>query len=194
MLIDATPTYKRLEYPCAAWRAALGVLMALALLLGASASARAFTAEQADKGQEVFRLQCARCHGPSGQGISNIYHDMTAPPLIGPGALPLNPRPYQKMRHFQFRTVRDVYEFASAVMPADQPASLSAEDYWDVIAYLLGANGEAVNGQILNEDAAPDMPLAKLQQRAAQAGVNEQLLPAPAGMAPVIEGQGGARR
>lgn len=197
MLIDAIPSYKRTEYPCRAsrWRrAALAGLVPLAAMLATRAPAHAFTAEQADKGQEVFRLQCARCHGPSGQGISNIYHDMTAPPLIGPGALPLNPRPYQKMRHFQFRTVRDVYEFASAVMPADQPASLSAEDYWDVIAYLLGANGEAVNGQMLNEDAAADMSLAKLQQRAAQAGVNEQLLPAPAGIAPVIEGQGGARR
>ncbi len=194
MLIDAISTHKPVEctYPsrqlCGA---ALAGQAALCLLLGALAPAHAFTAEQVDKGQEVFRLQCARCHGPNGQGISNIYHDMTAPPLIGPGALPLNPRPYQKMRHFQFRTVRDIYEFASAVMPADQPASLSAEDYWDVIAYLLSANGERVNGQMLNEDAAADMSLAKLQERAAGARVSEQPLPAPAGIAPVIEGRGG---
>jgi mono/diheme cytochrome c family protein len=101
---------------------------ALVLLLAVAPAVCAFTAEQVVKGREVFRLQCARCHGPDGQGISNIYKGMTAPPMIGPAALPLNPRPYQKIRHYQFRNVRDVYEFASAIMPADQPASLSAED------------------------------------------------------------------
>jgi cytochrome c len=140
-----------------------------------------------DKGREVFRLQCARCHGPSGQGIINIYRTMTAPPLIGPGAFPLNPRPYQKMRHFQFRTVRDIYEFASAVMPADQPASLNDADYWNSIAFLLNANGMPVNGRLLNEDAAADISLAPLQQRAGQANP----APAPVGNEPAIEGQGG---
>jgi len=197
MLITAILTNKPLEYSHTSPRicaAGLAALATICLLLAAYAPATAFTAEQVDKGQEIFRLQCARCHGPSGQGISNIYRNMTAPPLIGPGAFPLNPRPYQKMRHFQFRTVRDIYEFASAVMPADQPASLDAEDYWDVIAYLLNANGERVNGQMLNEDAAADLSLAGMQERARQAGVNEQLLPAPAGIAPVIEGVGGPHR
>ncbi len=194
MLIDAIPTHKPSEYPYQShrtWRIALAALVVLVVQLAALGAARAFTAEQVDKGQEIFRLQCARCHGPSGQGISNIYHDMTAPPLIGAGAFPLNLRPYQKMRHFQFRTVRDIFEFASAVMPADQPASLSAEDYWDVIAYLLSANGERVNGQMLNEDAAAQMSLAGMQERARAAGVSERPLPAPAGIAPVIEGRGG---
>ncbi len=138
---------------------------ALAGVMALAGPARAFTAEQADKGREVFRLQCARCHGPDGQGISNIYRGMTAPPMIGPTTFPLDPRPYQKMRHFQFRTVRDVYEFASAVMPADQPASLSAEDFWDVIAYLLNANGVPVNGKLLTENDAAGMSLAALQAR-----------------------------
>jgi polar amino acid transport system substrate-binding protein len=186
--------HKPLKYMTAIRVVGLLAACAIGLMLNAAAPARAFTAEQVDKGREVFRLQCARCHGPDGQGISNIYRGMTAPPLIGPTALPLNPRSYQKMRHFQFRTVRDVYEFASAVMPADQPASLSAEDYWDAIAYLLNANGMAVNGQLLNENVAADMALAPLQERARQAGANEAPLPAPAGNAPVIEGEGASAK
>jgi cytochrome c len=169
------------------------VLLAMALLALAG-SARAFTAEQADKGREVFRLQCARCHGPDGQGISNIYKGMTAPPLVGPAALPLNPRAYQKMRHFQFRTVRDVYEFASAVMPADQPASLSAEDYWNAIAYVLSANGVPVDGKLLTEDGAADLSLASLQERNKRAEGASESMPPPAGNAPVIEGQGGGAK
>jgi cytochrome c len=189
--------HKPIEYlprPLRSRPTALGALALIAVMLCACGLARAFTAEQVDKGRDVFRLQCARCHGPDGQGITNIYRGMTAPPLIAPSAFPLDPRPYQKMRHFQFRTVRDVYEFASAVMPADQPASLSTDEYWDAIAYLLNANGMAVNGQILNEDAAANMPLAQLQARAKQSGGNEVPLPAPAGNAPVIEGLGGNQR
>jgi cytochrome c len=167
---------------------------ALAMTLALAGPARAFTAEQADKGREVFRLQCARCHGPDGQGISNIYKGMIAPPLIGPAALPLDPRSYQKMRHFQFRNVRDVYEFASAVMPADQPASLSAEDYWNAIAFLLSANGVPVNGKLLTENDAADMSLAALQARNKPTDNGAEGIPPPVGNAPAIEGQGGATR
>ena len=98
------------------------------------------------------------------------------------------------MRHFQFRTVRDVYEFASAVMPADQPASLSAEDYWNVIAFLLSANGIPVNGKLLTENEADGMSLAQLQERNKKAGNGVEGMPPPAGNAPAIEGQGGAQR
>ena len=193
-----TRTHKPAPYSCASRRArrtsvaTLAVLATIGLLLAVSASAKAFTAEQVDKGREVFRLQCARCHGPGGQGISNIYRSMTAPPLIGPGAFPLDPRPYQKMRHFQFRTVRDIYEFASAVMPADQPASLSDADYWNAIAFLLNANGMPVNGRLLNEDEAAQIPLAPLQQRTGQGQGNPA--PAPVGNEPALEGQGGGPR
>jgi mono/diheme cytochrome c family protein len=196
MLMIVSPTHKAAKYSRGSRpvrRAKLAGLATIGLLLAAFAPARAFTAEQVDKGREVFRLQCARCHGPDGQGISNIYRGMTAPPLIGPGAFPLDPRPYQKMRHFQFRTVRDIYEFASAVMPADQPASLSDADYWEAIAFLLSANGTPVNGRLLNEDDAAGMSLGGLQQRARQAAEGAPA-PPPAGNAPAIEGQGGGPR
>lgn len=193
MLMIEARTHKPARYSCAsrlARRTSFAALATMGLLLALSAPARSFTAEQVDKGREVFRLQCARCHGPSGQGITNIYRAMTAPPLIGLGAFPLDPRPYQKMRHFQFRTVRDIYEFASAVMPADQPASLSDADYWDAIAFLLNANGMPVNGRLLNEDEAAGISLTPLQQRAGQ-GAQGNPDPAPVGNEPAIEGQGG---
>lgn len=192
MLITEICLYKPLKYLPRlrkTLRVELALLATAVLVLAACAWASAFTAEQADKGREIFRLQCARCHGPAGQGITDIYRGMTAPPLIGPTAFPLDPRPYQKMRHFQFHTVQDIYEFASAVMPADQPASLSAEDYWNVIAYLLSSNGMRVNGQPLDQNQSASMSLAKLQAREKQAGASEALLPAPSGNTPEIEGQ-----
>lgn len=196
MLIPEARVHKLDNLICAAYRArrtGFAGIATIVLLLAAIAPAGAFTAEQVDRGRDVFRLQCARCHGPGGQGIRDIYRSMTAPPLIGAGALPLDPRPYQKMRHFQFRTVRDVFEFASAVMPADQPASLSDADYWNAIAFILNANGMPVNGRLLNEDEAAQLSLASLQQRTGQAGEGNPA-PAPVGNEPALEGQTGGRR
>ncbi len=102
----------------------------------------AFTLTQAQSGKRIYAQQCARCHGPNGEGKDDSYRGLRAPELIGPTALPCMPRPFQKIRQHAFRTVKDVYEFVSATMPADQPASLEAEQYWNVIAYVLQANGK----------------------------------------------------
>ncbi|HJU11430.1 MAG TPA: c-type cytochrome [Candidatus Binataceae bacterium] len=128
--------------------------------------ASAFTQEQVDKGAETFRLQCARCHGPNGRGISDVYKDLTAPPLIGPGSLPAQPRPYQKVRHCDFRNLRDVYEFASSVMPLDQPASLYPQDYWNVLAYILDADGMRPDGKELNSDSAEKLQIGTVDKYA----------------------------
>lgn len=189
--------YKLVEFcrglPSTAFKTATIAGLALGGVLLLQSGARAFTQEQVNKGQDTFRLQCARCHGPSGQGMEDVYKGLTAPQLIGPGALTVNPRPYQAMRHFKFHTVRDVYDFASAVMPADQPASLSDAEYWDIIAYILDANGEAPNGEQLDEAAAGRLSLAKLQQRLGTGGSLSPALSNGGGTGgpntPVIEGQ-----
>lgn len=128
-------------------------------------AAFAFTDAQVKAGAETFQLQCARCHGPNGEGEENIYHGLRAPELIGPNAFPVGPRPYQKLRHFDFHSVRDIYEFASASMPADQPASLNADVYWDVIAYLLEANGVSSDGKPLNESTAAEIPIPLMRRQ-----------------------------
>jgi mono/diheme cytochrome c family protein len=148
------------------WLAALIVGSALLAPGFASERAFAFTQEQVASGAETFRLQCARCHGPSGQGIRDAYKDLTAPPLIGPESLPVAPRLYQKVRHYDFKNVRDVYEFASSVMPLDQPASLYANNYWDVLAYILNADGMPANGSLLDSDAAEKITIGNVHQYA----------------------------
>ena len=50
-------------------------------------------------------------------------------------------------------------------MPADQPASLSGEAYWDVIAYLLQANGIRSDGKPLNESTAAETPIPLMRRQ-----------------------------
>ncbi len=123
--------------------------------------AGAFTSEQATRGAEIFRLQCARCHGPDGQGKDAAWRGLRAPELVGPQALPVDPRPYQQIRRRPFRSARDVYDFASAAMPADQPASLDARDYFAVLAYVLATNGAAADARALDDTSSRDVALRR---------------------------------
>jgi cytochrome c len=93
-------------------------------------------ASQVAQGQTLYAEHCASCHGDSGQGTSH------GPRVVGlaQGALPLAPR-QGSQRTTQFVTVADVGTFAATHMPPDHPGSLSADQYWAILAFDLHANG-----------------------------------------------------
>lgn len=93
-------------------------------------------AEQVSLGEELFGEHCAHCHGSFGQGGDG-------PRLVGleQGALPLEPPPSAVLRTTQFVTVSDVAGFVSANMPPDAGGSLSDDEYYSVLAFVLDANG-----------------------------------------------------
>lgn len=133
-------------------RALTAVVIAIlgVALLASSGTAHAFTERQAKSGARIFKQQCARCHGEKLEGKDNSFRGLRAPKLVGAGALPCKPRPYQKLRHNDFKTVKDVYEFVSATMPADQPAALSSSQYWDALAFVLEKNGKTADSTKLD--------------------------------------------
>ncbi len=139
---------------CTDWLTTVGFLV-----IAANGVAYSFTDTQADSGARIYQHQCARCHGPNGEGKDDSYKGLRAPELISATALPCKPRTFQKIRTGDFRTVKDVYEFASATMPADQPASLSAEEYWNVLAFILQRNGTTADGKRLNEATSRQITL-----------------------------------
>jgi cytochrome c len=99
------------------------------------ASAGTFAA-QAQAGQQLYAKNCASCHGAHG-------NDGKAPPVVGldQGALPLEPAPTAKFRKTQFKTVGDVADFVVKSMPPKAPGSLSADEYYAILAFDLQANG-----------------------------------------------------
>lgn len=101
-----------------------------------SAGAATDFAGQAAAGQELYGKHCAECHGKSG-------NDGKAPPVVGldKGALPLDPAPTAKFRKTQFKTVADVADFVVKSMPPKAPGSLSADEYYAILAFDLKANG-----------------------------------------------------
>jgi S-disulfanyl-L-cysteine oxidoreductase SoxD len=90
---------------------------------------------QADDGAKLYGQYCASCHGAAGQGTKD------APPVVGKNALPLDPPATAKVRKTQFHTAQDVAQFVVANMPAKAPGSLTTEQYYDILAFDLKANG-----------------------------------------------------
>jgi mono/diheme cytochrome c family protein len=92
--------------------------------------------DQVERGGRVFSAVCAECHGASGQGTKD------APPLVGPGALPRDPRPTQE-RDASFFTAFDVANFVIHNMPPfpDERERIPPADHWAVVAFALDANG-----------------------------------------------------
>lgn len=79
---------------------------------------------QASRGKNAYRKECASCHLESLGGA-----DM-GPALVGDAFL---------MTWLDL-SVGDLYERVRISMPQDNPASLSREQYADIVAYMLQVN------------------------------------------------------
>jgi len=79
--------------------------------------------EQVERGKTLFQTHCASCHGPQGEGTTE------APRIIA------DPHPLKG-----HKTAQALFDFVSKEMPASAPGSLKAEEYWDVLAFILDAN------------------------------------------------------
>ncbi len=83
-----------------------------------------YTAEQAQRGQQVLNSQCIMCHAENLQGGPGV------PGIAGPAF----------MFHWNGKTIRELFEFIRTTMPPGQAGSLGDETYADVIAAILQAN------------------------------------------------------
>jgi S-disulfanyl-L-cysteine oxidoreductase SoxD len=73
-------------------------------------------------GRDVYAAECAKCHGEQGEGG-------TGPVVIG-----------GSRRIASYGDTDRLYDYVSRTMPFDDAGSLSEDQYWEVIAYLLDAN------------------------------------------------------
>jgi cytochrome c len=126
-----------------------GVLM----LVGGAPASHASDTDQAAEGAKLYKKHCAKCHGDAGQGTKK------APPVVGKEALPLDPPAGAKVRKTQFHTAQDVAAFVAEKMPANNPASLTTDQYYDILAFDLKANGVDVSGKKIDPTTAAAIKL-----------------------------------
>jgi mono/diheme cytochrome c family protein len=124
-------------------------------------------------GADIYGRACASCHGQRGEGLAQ------SPPVMGASALPLYERDpsttsnpaFQDIAEQQrkqslppgadtrgaFRTAADVYKYVSREMPLPKTkaGSLTPQEYWAVVNFLLVGHGSAVPaGGITEANAA----------------------------------------
>lgn len=96
-----------------------------------------YSSEQAERGEAVYKGACIACHGQDLGGNSN------SPGLVGMGFMFL----------WEGRTLGAFFEKIREEMPTDRPGQLPAQDYVDVVAYIMQANSFPVGDNELPYDA-----------------------------------------
>jgi mono/diheme cytochrome c family protein len=86
-----------------------------------SVSDGVYTADQAKRGEAIYKEQCAACHGDNLEGSGPM------PALAGPDFI----------KSWKGKTVADLFDKTHSSMPATAPGSLTEKQTADIIAYLL---------------------------------------------------------
>jgi mono/diheme cytochrome c family protein len=99
-----------------------------------------YTEEQAARGSDLYRANCARCHGPGmqGDGLGMV-------PAIGGGEF---------YNRWGKETLGSTLRFVNTFMPFDQAGTLDPQTYADALAYVLKFSGYPAGNNELIPDVA----------------------------------------
>ncbi len=113
------------------------------------------------QGQVVWEAKCESCHGIFGDS-NEVFS-----PLVGgivPNDLETGHVANLRNRNFSGRTtfmkvptVSTVWDFINRAMPWNKPKSLTPDDVYAVLAYLLNLNGIVPDNYVLNEKTIRDV-------------------------------------
>jgi mono/diheme cytochrome c family protein len=98
-----------------------------------------FTADQVSRGEEIYSRRCTDCHGST---LDNGEF----------GGAPLNGSYFRQ--HWGGGAVAGLVAFTKTKMPPDWPGSLTDQNYADLAAFLLDANGYPKG----DKELPPDTP------------------------------------
>src|SRR5438093_7637904 len=98
-------------------------------------------------GRELFAAQCARCHGPTGEG------DVGARLVGGQGTL-RTPRPLKTVGSF-WPYATTLWDYVNRAMPFDEPGALTAPEVYAAVAFVLNLNGIIDDRTVMDAASLP---------------------------------------
>jgi cytochrome c len=112
----------------------VGLSMVAAAWLGCGGDAEN-NAAQIAAGQALYTQRCAYCHEVDG--------------AIGPRITP------RILRYY--KTARSLYNYVQLAMPYDAPATLTEQEYWDIVAYMLSTESLLPSDVRLSAETADEV-------------------------------------
>jgi len=99
------------------------------------------------QGRLIYAAKCARCHGPTGrEGPSDV--------LVGGRDSLTTPQPLKTVgSYWPYATT--LYDYIRRAMPFDAPQSLSPDEIYAVIAWLLHENGIVAADAVMDARSLP---------------------------------------
>lgn len=113
-----------------------GLVLATGQTTSSAQQSALFTDAQATRGQALYDKKCAACHG-------NQLDNGTAAALVGS----------KFMAKWTGKSVDDLYYITKTQMPYGAGDSMKVQEYIDVVAFMLKANGYKSGAQELKADA-----------------------------------------
>ena len=101
-----------------------------------------FTEAQAQRGRAIYPGPCGLCHGRRLNGAPDDP-DMRSTPALARASF---------MRNWDGRSLATLFEYTRATMPQNNPGSMAADEYVDVIAYMLSVGGMPAGDEELRAD------------------------------------------
>ena len=100
------------------------------------------------QGEQVFLAKCVGCHGDKGSGKPNDQ-------LVGgQGSLAPGQTPVKTVGSF-WPYATTVFDYVRRAMPLNQPKSLSDDEVYAVVAYLLWLNGVVGENDTIDAKTLP---------------------------------------
>ena len=104
------------------------------------------------QGEAVFAAKCQACHGEKGAGTPNDR-------LVGgQGSLPGDKPPVKTVgSYWPYATT--LFDYIRRAMPFNESKSLTSDEVYGVVAYLLNLNGVIPESETLNAQSLPKVTM-----------------------------------
>jgi cytochrome c len=103
-----------------------------------------------EQGRELFAKLGAACHGMNGEGTD------AAPALVGgQGSLATDSPKKTVGSYWPYATT--LYDYIHRAMPATAPQSLTPDEVYAIVAFLLNANGIIADDAVMDQDSLPQV-------------------------------------
>ena len=105
----------------------------------------------ADQGQGIYAVRCAECHGATGrEGPNDI--------LVGGQGTLASDQPLRTVgSYWPYATT--LWDYINRAMPFETPGTLSADDVYSTVAYILFLNGLVEESQRLDAETLPQVQM-----------------------------------